>query len=92
MKQVGIILLPEYRLLSIAAILDVLEAVNKIQKENKVPEQYKVTMFSAAAADQPPSNSFHGYKIVSIHTDLKPELIFIPSFSTENIGSNQMQG
>jgi len=84
MKQVGILLLPEYRLLSIAAILDVLEAVNKIQKENKVPDQYKVTLFSAAA-EQSQANSFHGYELVSIHSNLKPELIFIPSFSTENI-------
>ena len=82
MIQVGIIIPHEYRLLSIAAILDVFEAVNKVQKEKGLPVQYHITLFSLPEGRPV---SFHGYETKSIHEDVKPELILIPSFSTENI-------
>ena len=77
MIQVGIIIVHEYRLLSIAAILDVFEAVNKIQKEKGLPGQYNITLFSLPGAEPV---TFHGYETKSIMEEAKPELILIPSF------------
>jgi transcriptional regulator GlxA family with amidase domain len=84
MIHIGLIIIKEYRLLSIAAILDVFEAVNKIQKEKALPDQYRITLFSQPG-EQLPANSFYGYEVNSILDDVKPDLVLIPSFSTDNV-------
>ncbi|MES2329525.1 MAG: helix-turn-helix domain-containing protein [Bacteroidota bacterium] len=82
MLQIGIILPEDYRLLSIAAILDVFEAVNRIYIERGEAPFYRIQIVSAAAE---PENSFHGYPLVSINTYVKPDMVLIPSFSTPNM-------
>ncbi|MDB5209279.1 MAG: AraC family transcriptional regulator, partial [Sediminibacterium sp.] len=82
MLQIGIILPEDYRLLSIAAILDVFEAVNRIYIERGEAPFYEIQIVSA---DEEPGSSFHGYPFVSINTNVKPDMILIPSFSTPNM-------
>ncbi|MEO8173907.1 MAG: hypothetical protein ABI581_12515, partial [Sediminibacterium sp.] len=87
--KIGIIVPKDYRLLSIAAILDVFEAVNRIYIDKGKTPYYEISLFGADEAD---GNGFHGYPFASIKTESNPELILIPSFSTadmqQTIGKN----
>src|SRR4051812_42271275 len=81
MLHIGIILPKDYRLLSIAAILDVFESVNRIYVEKKADPYYRITIFGANDEE----TNFHGYPMESIHTDIRPDLILIPSFATPDM-------
>jgi transcriptional regulator GlxA family with amidase domain len=83
MLHIGIILPKDYRLLSIAAILDVFEAVNRIYVEKKSEPCYQLTIFGMIDAGK--EENFHGYQMESIHADIRPDLILIPSFSTPDM-------
>ncbi len=83
MLHIGLILPKDYRLLSIAAILDVFEAVNRVYVERKEEPFYRISIFGTA--DKTMAAGFHGYDMESIHTDIRPDLILIPSFSTPDM-------
>jgi transcriptional regulator GlxA family with amidase domain len=89
MLHLGIILPKDYRLLSIAAILDVFEAVNRIYVEKKAEPYYRITIFGVIGDGQ--ETTFHGYPMQSIHADIKPDLILIPSFSTPDMKATLQQ-
>jgi transcriptional regulator GlxA family with amidase domain len=89
MLHLGIILPKDYRLLSVAAILDVFEAVNRIYAERNAEPYYRITIFGMIDSGQEPD--FHGYPMQSIHADTKPDLILIPSFSTPDMKATLQQ-
>ena len=80
--QIGIIIPKDYRLLSVAAIIDVFEAVNRIYIERGEAPYYDIQIVTA---DEEKESSFHSYPFVSIKDDRKHDLILIPSFSTTNM-------
>ncbi|NCI50021.1 helix-turn-helix domain-containing protein [Sediminibacterium roseum] len=82
MLHLGIILPKDYRLLSVAAILDVFEAVNRIHIEKNAGAFYRITIFGTEVGAE---TSFHGYPMESIYADVKPDLILIPSFATPDM-------
>lgn len=85
MTDIGIIILKEYRLLSIAAILDVFEAVNKIQKERGLPDAYKISLFSLPQEGETQAVSFHSYSLIPVSDEVHCKLVLIPSFSTDHM-------
>jgi transcriptional regulator GlxA family with amidase domain len=85
MISVGILLPHDYRLLSVAAILDVLEAANKIYKSNDKVIPFDVSLYQIAAADRESIVSFHGYPVKQTNPDNQINLILIPSFSTDDM-------
>ena len=85
MISVGILLPHNYRLLSIAAILDVLEAANKIYKTNGEALPFNISLYKLADSDCESLNSFHGYPVMGIEEESQVDLILIPSFSTDDI-------
>jgi len=85
MKKLGLIVPFDYKLLSIAAILDVFETVNRIYAENKKALPFAINIFQTLDQIKEGGNLFHGYAIQSINDDLKTDLVLIPSFTTENI-------
>ncbi|HEY1054059.1 MAG TPA: hypothetical protein VGE24_02960, partial [Emticicia sp.] len=93
MISVGILLPHDYRLLSIAAILDVLEAANKIYKTNSETAPFTIGLYQLAEPDQHILGSFHGYPVAKIEQENRLDLILIPSFSTDDmkqtIGKNR---
>ncbi|MES2371544.1 MAG: helix-turn-helix domain-containing protein [Bacteroidota bacterium] len=80
--KIGLIIPKDYRLLSVAAILDVFEAVNRICIGKGEPAFYDIQII---AAGEETENSFHGYPLISIKDDRLHDLILIPSFSTVNM-------
>lgn len=85
MIEVGILITHQYKLLSIAAILDVFETVNKIYKESGQPAPFNLSLFHTTDFSQNRGDVFSGYNLTSIDSDLSPNLILIPSFTTDDI-------
>lgn len=81
MIQLGILLPKNYRLLSVAAILDVFDTVNGFYRKENLEEPFQITIVTPD--DQ--TNSFSEHPFVSIQNTRKLDLILIPSFATSDI-------
>ncbi|MDB5004095.1 MAG: AraC family transcriptional regulator [Mucilaginibacter sp.] len=86
MIQLGILLTNRYRLLSVAAILDVFESVNQFYIIDKKDPVFNITLFSADELNKDKAIEFNGYQVQSIYTSAMQNLIFIPAFGTADIG------
>lgn len=85
MIQLGVLLTSRYRLLSVAAILDVFESVNGFYvNDNKAPA-FNINLFCAYDIDKEKAIEFSGYAIQPINNAPKQDLIFIPAFSAKDI-------
>lgn len=80
-KKVGLIVPHDYKLLSIAAILEVFETANKLSKENEKP--FEIMIFQSA--EQINQDRLFGYEINSIEASKNLDLILIPAFTTDNM-------
>lgn len=93
MLIVGILLPNDYRLLSVAAILDVFEAANKIYSATEKATPFDINLYQIAHAHQQTVDSFHGYPVRKIEENTLFDLILIPAFSTDDmqltIGKNR---
>jgi transcriptional regulator GlxA family with amidase domain len=84
MKNVGLIIPYDYKLLSIAAILDVLETANRIYSENKGSLPFAIHLLQTQEQIAIGGTSFHDHLIETID-NRKFDLILIPSFTSYNI-------
>ncbi|WP_163398118.1 GlxA family transcriptional regulator [Flavobacterium fluviatile] len=81
-KKVGLILGHDYKLLSVAAILEVFETANKLHNETEKP--FEMMVFQSA--EQINEKKIFGYEVNSIEdSDKNLELILIPAFTTDNM-------
>ena len=81
-KKVGLIVPHDYKLLSIAAILEVFETANKITKEDGKP--FQIMLFQSA--EQINEKRLFGYEVNPIEDSNEIlELILIPAFTTDNM-------
>lgn len=81
-KKVGLIVPHDYKLLSIAAILEVFETANKISKEDDKP--FLIMVFQSA--EQINEKRLFGYEVNPIEDSTKIlDLILIPAFTTDNM-------
>lgn len=81
-RKTGLIVPYDYKLLSIAAILEVFETANKLSSGEK---PFEIMIFQLAG--QITSEQVFGYDVHPIETsDIQLELILIPAFTTDNIG------
>lgn len=83
MIKLGIILTNQYRLLSVAAILDVFETVNGLYRKDHEESPFSIMMISPDDADS--AGSFSSYPVVPAKLAGDLDLIMVPAFSTENI-------
>lgn len=81
MIQLGILLPKNYRLLSVAAILDVFDTVNGFYRKENLEVPFQITIVTTD--DQ--TNSFSEHPFISIQKTSKLDLILIPSFATNDI-------
>jgi transcriptional regulator GlxA family with amidase domain len=87
MKQLGVLLTDHYRLLSVAAILDVFESVNQFYISNRKEPVFNINLFSADIATlNSKSTEFNGYQIQDIQQAAQQDLVFIPAFGSADIG------
>jgi len=82
MIQVGILLTKQYKLLSVAAILDVFETANRFHTESGTNAPYKLTFLSL---DNQIDGFFNDYEIRHINNEEIYDLILIPAFTTNDI-------
>ncbi|MWB95570.1 helix-turn-helix domain-containing protein [Flavobacterium sp. GA093] len=81
-KKIGLIVPHDYKLLSIAAILEVFETANKLSKTTE--KHFEIMIFQSA--EQIIQERLFGYIVNSIEdSDEKLELILIPAFTTDNM-------
>lgn len=81
-KKVGLLVPHDYKLLSIAAILEVFETANKLSEENKKP--FEIMVFQLA--EQINQEHLFGYNVKAIETSSEVlDLILIPAFTTDNM-------
>ncbi|MHC0442125.1 GlxA family transcriptional regulator [Flavobacterium sp. 3-210] len=81
-KKTGLIVPHDYKLLSIAAILEVFETANKLSKEHEKP--FEIMVFQSAK--QITQEQLFGYKVHTIeNSDIALDLILIPAFTTDNM-------
>jgi transcriptional regulator GlxA family with amidase domain len=94
MINLGLIVPYDYKLLSIAAILDVFETVNRIYSEENQEKPFVINLFRTSDQIDKEGSMLYGYPVISIQSELKADVVLIPSFSTENmaetLSKNQM--
>jgi len=82
MIKTAIIIPEQYKLLSVAAILEVFESANKFQTEKGFRQAFDISLITGKCEID---GFFKSYKSSTIYVEDTYELILIPSFTTENI-------
>jgi len=85
MTNLGLIVPYDYKLLSIAAILDVFETVNRIYSGENHEKPFVIHVLRTPDQIEKEGALLYGYPVTSIKSELKADVVLIPSFSTENM-------
>jgi len=88
MINMGLILPHDYKLLSIAAILDVFETVNRISVEENREIPFNIHIVRTKEQIENEGLMFHNYQVISLQSDLKADVVLIPSFTTNNMAES----
>jgi transcriptional regulator GlxA family with amidase domain len=91
MKNLGLIIPYDYKLLSVAAILDVFETVNRIYAENKHEKPFMVHIVQMPEQIKKDGCSFHGHPVKSIRSKFNADIVLIPSFTTDNMADTLLK-
>jgi transcriptional regulator GlxA family with amidase domain len=84
MLQIGILLIRHYKLLSLAAITDVLDTVNKIYYKNSQPTPFRITLVHTSETEHLAA-AFPDYASQHINATGTFNLVLVPSFTTDDI-------
>lgn len=94
MVQIGLLLTKQYRLLSIAAILDVFDTVNKFYSKSGEEVPFNTSLLYHQDDQHQQANIIMGYSAEAIQTAGEKQLILVPAFNTDEmkqtIGQNQV--
>ena len=85
MINFGLIIPYDYKLLSVAAILDVFETVNRIYAERKREAPFMINIIQTPEQINYGDASFLGYRAKSVLSDFKADVVLIPSFTTDSM-------
>ena len=85
MINIGLLLPKQYRLLSIAAILDVFDTVNKFYRKTEQPEPFHLSLLYHQSDKFEQMDRVMNYQAEPIHEANEKELILVPSFNTDDI-------
>jgi transcriptional regulator GlxA family with amidase domain len=82
-KKVAILLTNDYKLLSVAAMLEVFETVNKFHiKEQKDPP-FEIKVIASTKLKE-----IFGYPLTPVDAEEKVDLLLIPAFTTDNMSQS----
>ncbi len=87
MLQLGILLTYRYRLLSVAAIIDVFESVNRLYAEQAKQPPFHIGLFCTADMKEQPGGQLGGYQVQVIRQRPRLDVIFIPAFNTSDLAA-----
>lgn len=85
MKNLGILLTNSYRLLSVAAILDVFESVNRFYKTEGSEPFFNINLFRADGSLG--NTEFDNYRLQAVSEAPQQDIIFVPAFRSDEIGN-----
>ncbi len=85
MRKTALIVPYDYKLLSVAAILDVFETVNRLYAERGEEAPYQLHIYQQPEQIHAGRSAFHGYDILSPEDKQQMDLVLIPAFSTEDM-------
>lgn len=85
MKSIGLLLPYDYKLFSVAAVLDVFETLNTLALKAKKEPPFKLYLFQTTEQLVTDGKSFHGYTVNSTRSAIKADIILIPSFAARDI-------
>ncbi|PJJ84925.1 GlxA family transcriptional regulator [Mucilaginibacter auburnensis] len=83
MKNLGVLLTHNYRLLSVAAILDVFDSVNSYYKADGSAPYFNITLIAPGLS----KTEFDGYKLDNIGNAPQQDIVFVPAFRSDDIPS-----
>ncbi|MET0635267.1 MAG: helix-turn-helix domain-containing protein [Chitinophagaceae bacterium] len=83
--EVAVLVPYQYKLLSVAAILDVMETANKILNSTGQGEYYRITVI--IPGEIRPDRYLGRYQQRSVDDPYEPELILVPSFTTDDMAT-----
>lgn len=89
MKKIGILLSKNYKLLSVAAILDVFETVNKFYQESEQDLPFQIHMLASKQTTLTLKEAFN-YQLLAVDEVELMDLILIPAFTTDNMPQTLM--
>ena len=84
MIQIGILLTKQFKLLSVAAILDVFETVNKLYSNAENPVPFGIKLIATAEDIHLQADAF-GYSKVQVNDIENIDLVLIPAFTTDDM-------
>ena len=85
MKQVALLLPYDYKLFSVASVLDVFDTVNSIYEHRKKELPFQVTLVQTPEQIKLHGRTFHGHPVRSIGSRTHTDIVLIPSFTTKKI-------
>jgi transcriptional regulator GlxA family with amidase domain len=83
-KNIALVLPYDYKLFSVAAILDVFETVNSIYAKNKKELPFAITIIQTAEQIIQNGKTFQGYPVRSLRSKQAADIILLPAFTTAN--------
>lgn len=86
MLHLGILITHQYRLLSVAAILDVFETVNNAYKANEHRNFFDISLLYAGDY-RPDADYFDKYALLPVAEAGMQQLILVPAFSTDDLAA-----
>lgn len=84
MRKIGVLLSKNYKLLSIAAILEVFETVNKFYETDGLPLPFQINILTSEETLASQKEAF-GYTLQSIKEAETMEIVLIPAFTSDNM-------
>ncbi len=91
MKNLAILLPADYKLMSVASILEVFETVNAIHVQRRKEVPFRISIVRTREQIASDSSEFHGYKLKPISSRTYYDVIFIPSFTTGDMARTIMK-
>lgn len=85
MKTIALVLPEDYKLSSVATILDVFETVNGISKQKDLENPFRITVLQTPTQIDRTGKRFHNYLIRSTHAKVQADLVLIPAFTGNNL-------
>jgi transcriptional regulator GlxA family with amidase domain len=86
MKRIGLLLPYDYKLLSVAALLEVLETANKLVVQKKQATPFAISLYQLPTQLESGTTTFHDYTIQSTADEKEVlDMILIPAFTTNDM-------
>ncbi|MEP7324224.1 MAG: AraC family transcriptional regulator, partial [Saprospiraceae bacterium] len=85
MKTIGLVLPYDFKLFSVASVLDVFETLNGLYLRKSKELPFKLLLVQSGQQILLTGKSFLGYPVFSIRSNLKLDIVIIPSFTSTDL-------